>query len=216
MSENQNNYGEQGSCEGFLELLPLYEGGELELDQADRLRGHLEACAACNAQWVIGKKAIAMRQEAWTLQAGETPDLWSGIQSQLRSEGLVGSKEALAEVPQGGALLRFPILRFAAAAAVLVGMLAVGDRFLGDSTSTPNGSLNSGNLVADGAQVEVPSPVQVHTNLAAEVAPAPGKLRLAGPDESSVLEEARPWGLEETSSGDLRRRTESMQVAGWR
>ena len=120
------------------------------------------------------------------------------------------------EVPQNGTLLRFPLLRFAAAAAVLVGVLAVGNRYLSDSATTPNGSLNSGDLVADGTPVESLAPAEVQADFVADVTPAPSKLRLARPDESSVLEEARPWGLEETSSGDLRRRTETMQVAGWR
>lgn len=213
MSENQNT-NSTDSCEGFLDLLPLYEGGELELDKADRLRAHLGSCTACSAQWVVGKNAIVMRQEAWAIQAGEAPDLWPGIQARLRAEG-----DLKVELPvtllERGILLRFPVLRFAAAAAAVVALLAVGSQFMGsgqDSTVVPNGN----QLVAEGMRLETQSSTPAPAPGIAVVAPAPNKLRLVGSDAASVLEEAPPWGLEEAHSGDARRRHGSMEVAGWR
>lgn len=209
---NENGYSnDTGICEGFLDLLPLYEGGELEIEQEDSLREHLGACTACHAQWVVGKKAIAMRQEAWALDAGQAPQLWPGIQAQLKAEGLVGSGEPEAVAVGGGSLLRFPVLRFVAAAAVLVGVLALGSQFMG-AGEAPDELPNGNQLVAESDGAAEQSPV-----LSKEPVEAPkGRLRLVGPDASSLLEEARPWGLEETPSGELRRRNESMQVVGWR
>lgn len=212
MSNNGNI--SPATCEGFLELLPLYEGGELELERADRLRGHLESCSACNAQWVVGKQAIRMRQEAWALQAGDTPDLWPGIQARLRSEGCVGNETPEA-VAAGGTLLRFPVLRYAAAAAALVGVLALGAKFMGsDNTTLP--ASDGGALVADGGQEQAPPANLTSTPVVEKPAATHGRLRLTAPGESSVLDEAPQWGLEEAPAGDLRRRAESMQVAGWR
>ncbi len=210
MSNNESMV--PATCEGFLELLPLYEGGELELEKADRLREHLESCAACNAQWVVGKKAIRMRQEAWALQAGDTPDLWPGIQARLRSEGCVGS-ETPEPVAAGGVLLRFPVLRYAAAAAALVGVLALGTKFMAsDDTAAP--MPDGAALVANGSQEQTQPTKPTSIPVVEKPAPANGRLRLTAPGESSVLEEAPQWGLEETPARDLRRRAESMQVAG--
>jgi hypothetical protein len=213
MSENQNT-NSTDSCAEFLDLLPLYEGGELELDKADRLRTHLGSCIVCSAQWVVGKNAIVMRQEAWAIQAGEAPDLWPGIQARLRAEG-----DLKVELPvtllERGILLRFPVLRYAAAAAAVVALLAVGSQFMGagqDSPVVPNGN----QLVAEGMRLETQINTQVPAPEIAFVAPALNKLRLVGSDATSVLDEAPPWGLEEAHSGDARRRNESMEVAGWR
>ncbi|MDF1839440.1 MAG: zf-HC2 domain-containing protein, partial [Planctomycetota bacterium] len=151
---NENGYtNDPGICEGVLDLLPLYEGGELEIEQEGDLREHLDACTACHAQWVVGKKAIAMRQEAWTQDAGKTPDLWTGVQSQLRAEGLTGQASVVEETR--GNLLRFPALRFVAAAAALVAIVAVGSQFMGagpGSSDLPNG----GNLVAENERATDP------------------------------------------------------------
>ncbi len=214
-----NSIGENtnpATCEGFLELLPLYEGGELELEKADRLREHLEGCAACSAQWVIGKKAIRLRQEAWALQAGEAPDLWPGIQARLRAEGCVRDETPEREpVAAGGALLRFPVLRYAAVAAALVGVLALGSKFMASDDAhmpTPEGA----SLVADGTQEQAQPSKLVVVPTTAQPEASKGRLRLAAPNEGSVLDEAPQWGLEEAPAGELRRRVESMQVAGWR
>ncbi|MCP5024322.1 MAG: zf-HC2 domain-containing protein [bacterium] len=217
MSNNGMNNNEsmiQATCEGFLELLPLYEGGELELKKADRLREHLESCATCNAQWVVGKRAIRMRQEAWALQAGDTPDLWPGIQARLRSEGCVRG-ETPEPVATGGVLLRFPVLRYAAAAAALLGVLALGTKFLASDNviaPIPNGTA----LVADGGQEQAQPTNPTSAPVVEKPTAANGRLRLMAPGESSVLDEAPQWGLEEAPAGNWPRRAEFMQVAGGR
>ncbi|MCA9001954.1 MAG: zf-HC2 domain-containing protein [Planctomycetes bacterium] len=216
MSDFQSRKGSGTSCEGFLDLLPLYEGGELELESEVGLREHLASCEACREQWNVGRDAIRLRQAAWALDAGKTPDLWPGIRAELVNEGLL---EGVASEPRGK-LLRFPALRYAAAAAMLVGAAFVGLQFFGGNGADqplPNGV----GEVAEGTRSQVPSPAPfVDGGMASEesqpVASEKGRLRLMGPDDSSVLDEARPWGLEEAPAAGLRQRTESMQVAGWR
>ena len=101
-----------------------------------------------------------------------------------------------------------------AVAAALVGLVTFGAQYMGTSkpgiSPSPNGESSR---VAERSDVAAPN-----TTLLAPTGDAAGKgrLRLVGSEESSLHEEALPWGLEEAPAARMRIRSEGMQAAGWR
>lgn len=79
------------SCGEVRERLPLYVGGDLDLDVLDSVRGHLELCRECA---VRADDALRARRElvaAFRAREADVarPELWPAIRATLRAEGLI-------------------------------------------------------------------------------------------------------------------------------
>ena len=119
------------SCDEVDEKLPLYVGGDLDVDALEVVRAHLVVCEACArraGEATRAREALrgALAREAGTLHA----DLWPGIRAVLRAEKLVQESGRPRERVTPTAVRTRPrLVRVAAplaAAAALVGFLALG------------------------------------------------------------------------------------------
>lgn len=116
------------SCGEACEKLPLFVGGDLDPDVLESVRRHLEFCSACAARAAEALRARRELVAAFRSREADfvRPELWSGIRSKLRTEGLVreaGKPTVLDSVP--GASRRTRGTRWSLALAPLVAAAVV-------------------------------------------------------------------------------------------
>ena len=219
------------NCESVRSALPLYVGGEWEADPQggtrDQVRAHLEGCPACYAEWEQAVGMVRLRQEFWrTLEpaAQAQPDLRSRVMAAIAAERDVpNTSDASAPVLAGpGAVSSVPPARrwapMAAAAALILAVAGLGSQYW----PTQSGQGTSPGTVANHTQptmVDAPISLQPETGNR-ELADVPRNteapksgLRRMQPSDSSILEEARPWGLEESPALNMEYRRGAMKMA---
>ena len=92
------------NCLEIHERIPLYVGGDLELEVLEGMREHLAGCSVCDE---MARRAVSGREAlVGTLRQRESdyrrPMLWQGIQKELRAEGLIAHDTAeLRPQPRG-------------------------------------------------------------------------------------------------------------------
>ena len=196
-------------------LLPLYVGADLEPSEMEQVAEHLNGCETCRnenlALLETRERLLRLDDAPWTKNV---PDLWSGIRSELVSEGLIAGAQSRPALPSIWQRVRVGGLAAAAALVVSFGFLQWLDG--GQGTTLPTSSPIANELEArpsamptaplrtspgmttvsngqlPGAQ-GLPFTPQVNPDLAVRNS---GGLRKAGPDEESLLDRARPVDLE--------------------
>lgn len=174
------------SCSEVDEKLPLYVGGDLDVDALEVVRAHLASCEACARRAGEATRAREALRAALAREAG-TPgtDLWPGIRAVLRAEKLVRESGRPQErsVPVS-ALPRPRLMRLAvplAAAAGLVGFLTLGGLWPSGGTGpTPEAPLH----------VRFEEPVMDAGSVV--VTPVSEGLRRVAPEEEDLFQNASP------------------------
>ena len=118
------------SCAEVTEKLPLFVGGDLDVEVLEAVRGHLDLCAECARRAGEASRARRALVAAFREVDPSRPELWSGIRSTLRAEGLIrepGKRELAHPLAQNAQRARSNRVRWgllltlmAAAAAILV------------------------------------------------------------------------------------------------
>lgn len=124
-------------CWEIRDRIPLFVGGDLDLDALDSVRTHLARCDAC-ARYA-GDASRSRQVLVTSLREREAAlprhDLWPGIREALAAEGLLRGEPARRVVPgrtRAGARPRLRLVRrvaaLAAAAAVVISASLLWDR----------------------------------------------------------------------------------------
>jgi len=204
-------------CNEVRNLMPLHVGGDLESGPTQAVNEHLAACAACSKEFDQGVTLVGVRRAFWKAQSSSVPDFWPAIEARLKPE-------PAAAVPSLWAHRWAPM----AAAAALVVAVSVSMWPRPDPAMALMGANQGLPTVAEAQVPAWPIEGQASETAGTEVladaqpleaataAPAPlSGLRRLAPHEPSLLEEARPWGLEETPAV-LRFEENPMRVASGR
>lgn len=91
----------EAACREIRERIPLFIGGDLDLDVLATVREHIQRCPSCAEAVRIaerGREALVA-----TLRQREAdyrrPALWEGVRSALQEEGLVGDRSVSPALP---------------------------------------------------------------------------------------------------------------------
>lgn len=204
------------NADEWLELLPLWIGGDLEQAEADRI-----AKAVADSDWLADRaaelasaRAALIDGLATAIESEPVPDLWPGVRSGLVAEGILVDRSA---APRGRVLSFFREKRVAsvAAAAALVACVGLAMSTFGtNSPSEPAPSTNTMTLPVvaveePGVNVE-PALADAASGLGLTVDPAveDAGIRRVAPGESIRDLPVRPvWtihgGLPAESGADL-------------
>ncbi len=228
-------------CDEVQPLLYLHVGGDLEASQAQRVERHLTHCGTCSQHLQVGLATAKLRAGYWDREVSPAPDLWPALQRAINGDSQ--GEQPLELKPtelrplgrKGGAFgaRRWQVLATAALVMVATGLAW---HLAGQDGTTSNGEVattNSGGnsagfeIVGEGA-VGTPGPNafasgepvtplgQPETGVLAGALnqEAQSGLRRLHEDEPSLLEQARPWGMEEAPPAGLRFPDNPMRVAG--
>ena len=76
------------TCFDVRSALPLFVGGDLEIEELRAVEEHLEACPSCQEHQ---QRARAARAVLTARRDDPSPDLWTGVQARLATEGVFAS-----------------------------------------------------------------------------------------------------------------------------
>jgi len=111
-------------CAEIQSTLPLYVGGDLEVQALSEVRAHLAGCAPCAERALAARAARRELVAALRLESRPGPDLWAGVRAALADDGVLESATPAASFASATAGAR-PWWRswgvVAAAAAVVLG-----------------------------------------------------------------------------------------------
>lgn len=208
----------QMDCEAVRAVLPLYVGGEWDADSSGashpQVRAHVQACAACADEWQQGVAMVRLRQAAWKLEAAQAPDstdLRARVMARIAAEQTapIPSLAAARAERTGGFAEPRRWAPFAAAAALVLAAVGLGTQYwTGGGATMPAGTPESVPFLVESA-----NPSSSSHDAPVFVAETESGLRRLQPNDKSVLEEARPWGLEETPAVNLEFRQGAMKMA---
>lgn len=133
-------------CEKYLRLIDDFVEGELDRQNAARVKAHVFACPTCRGQYEVLQREREIYAR-YLFDAEPPPDLWANFQAKLETEktpSLVGTPAKASEPKTNpfGFSLRFPTL--ASVAALLV-VFAIGSGWL----KFESGNASEGKIVAE-------------------------------------------------------------------
>lgn len=201
-------------CTEVQGMLPLYVGGDLEVDDTKSVATHLSDCADCQA--VLARADLArseLRRELFARVDGHEPQLWPALRESLAREGMLTDERTAPHRTGHGLSLRSwrPFQVGAAVAASLMALFFMTDFGGGLNADGVRPASHGGALVetikskdvdvqaVPGAALRSVGAVQ--PDAVAESGSAPAGLRPVGLRDTTLFDQAREEILKQTQNG---------------